>query len=68
MSTPLTDAINALTTYANEITGKADTNLPDAVRSLADGYATFFQLSQAEYDALPVKDPDTLYVIVEGEA
>ena len=39
MSTPLTDAINALTTYANEITGKSDTNLPDAVRSLADGYS-----------------------------
>lgn len=38
MPTPLTDAINALTTYANGITGKSDTNLPDAVRSLADGY------------------------------
>lgn len=38
MATPLTDAINALTTYANGITGKSDTNLPDAVRSLADGY------------------------------
>lgn len=38
MATPLTDAINALTTYANSITGKSDTNLPDAVRSLADGY------------------------------
>lgn len=38
MATPLTDAINALTTYANGITGKSDANLPDAVRSLADGY------------------------------
>ena len=38
MATPLTDAINALTAYANGITGKSDTNLPDAVRSLADGY------------------------------
>ncbi len=38
MSTPLTDAITSLTTYANGITGKSDTNLPDAVRSLADGY------------------------------
>lgn len=38
MATPLTDAITALTTYANGITGKSDTNLPDAVRSLADGY------------------------------
>lgn len=38
MSTPLTDAITSLTTYANSITGKSDTTLPDAVRSLADGY------------------------------
>lgn len=36
--TPLTDAINALTTYANEITGKSDTTLSDAVGSLVDGY------------------------------
>lgn len=38
MATPLTDAITSLTEYANGITGKSDTNLPDAVRSLADGY------------------------------
>ena len=38
MSTPLTDAINALTTYANEVTGKSDTTLSDAVESLVDGY------------------------------
>jgi hypothetical protein len=38
MATPLTDAITSLTAYANGITGKSDTNLPDAVRSLADGY------------------------------
>ena len=38
MSTPLTDAINALTTYANEITGKSDTTLSAAVESLVDGY------------------------------
>ena len=36
--TPLTDAINALTTYANETTGKNDTNLSDAIGSLVDGY------------------------------
>ena len=35
MATPLTDAINALTTYANEITGKSDTTLSAAVGSLA---------------------------------
>lgn len=38
MATPLTDAITSLTAYANGITGKSDTTLPDAVRSLADGY------------------------------
>lgn len=36
--TPLTDAINALTSYANSVTGEADETLSDAVRSLADGY------------------------------
>lgn len=38
MSTPLTDAINALTAYANSVTGASDTNLNDAVHTLADGY------------------------------
>jgi hypothetical protein len=38
MAQPLTDAITALTTYANGVTGASDTNLSDAVRSLADGY------------------------------
>ena len=38
MPTPLTDAINALTAYANEVTGKADTTLSDAVRTLGSGY------------------------------
>lgn len=39
-NTPLTDAINALTTYANTVTGKTppDTTLSDAVATLADGY------------------------------
>lgn len=34
----LTPKIEALTVYANEITGKNDTTLSDAVASLADGY------------------------------
>ena len=38
MATPLTDSINALTTYANEVTGQSDTNLSDAVHTLASGY------------------------------
>lgn len=38
MSTPLTDAINALTTYANETTGASDTDLSSAVATLVAGY------------------------------
>lgn len=34
----LTDGIEALTTYANGVTGESDTTLSDAVASLADGY------------------------------
>lgn len=30
---PLTDAIDALTAYANEVTGESDTTLSDAVAS-----------------------------------
>ena len=37
-ATPLTDAINALTQYANETTGQSDTNLSDAVGTLVAGY------------------------------
>lgn len=38
MPTPLTDAINALTTYANETTGAGDTTLSEAVATLIEGY------------------------------
>lgn len=34
----LADGIEALTTYANGVTGESDTTLSDAVESLADGY------------------------------
>lgn len=37
-ATPLTDAINALTRYANETTGASDTNLSDAVGTLISRY------------------------------
>ena len=37
-NTPLTDAINALTQYANETTGQTDTTLSDAVGTLVAGY------------------------------
>ena len=38
MATPLTDSINALTTYANDVTGASDTTLSDAVHTLGSGY------------------------------
>lgn len=38
MTKPLTDAINALTTYANTVTGASDTDLSSAVATLANGY------------------------------
>ena len=38
MTKVLTSKIEALTTYANGITGKNDTTLSDAVASLANGY------------------------------
>lgn len=38
MAQPLTDAITALTTYANSVTGSSDTTLSDAVDTLATGY------------------------------
>lgn len=38
MAQPLTDAITALTRYANETTGASDQTLSDAVRTLCDGY------------------------------
>ena len=38
--TPLTDEINALTAYANTVTGASDTCLSDAVATLADGYGS----------------------------
>lgn len=38
MSQPLTDAINALTTYANSVTGQSDSDLSSAVATLASGY------------------------------
>jgi len=38
MAQPLTDAINALTRYANETTGQSDITLSDAVETLVEGY------------------------------
>ena len=40
MATPLTDSIEALTTYINEVTGETDDNLSDAIATLVAGYGT----------------------------
>lgn len=40
MSQPLTDAIEALTTYANSVTGESDATLSEAVATLASGYGS----------------------------
>lgn len=40
ISKPMTSGIQALTTYANGITGKSDTTLSDAVYSLGSGYGS----------------------------
>ena len=62
-TTPLTDAINALTTYANETTGASDTNLSDAVETLVDGYgggATYTDLELLLANNLPTLNCPTL--------
>lgn len=41
MSTPLTDSIQNLTDYINEVTGGEDTNLSDAVATLASEYGNY---------------------------
>ena len=46
MTKVLTPKIEALTAYANGITGKSDTTLSDAVASLADGYGQGGGISQ----------------------
>lgn len=57
----LTDGIEALTTYSNEITGESDTTLSDAVASLADGYGQGGGYTGLEYvingtDTVPISE------------
>lgn len=58
MSQPLTDAINALTTYANSVTGASDTTLSDAVDSLVAGYGGGGGESISDEDYLTSFFPD----------
>ena len=62
MSTPLTDSINALTAYANEVTGGSDTNLSDAVHTLASGYGGNSQI-KIDGETLYL-DADTIEIVV----
>ena len=48
-NTPLTDAINALTRYANETTGQSDTTLSDAVGTLVAGYGGTHKVELGQY-------------------
>ena len=79
MSTPLTDSINALTTYANEVTGASDTTLSDAVHTLASGYGggsgytllasgTYTQATNSNKMTIPVDYSGTpIAVFVEAQ-
>lgn len=49
MATPLTDGINALTAYANEVTGESDTTLSDAIESLVAGYGGGSAITSGTY-------------------
>lgn len=54
----LTPKIEALTAYANEITGKSDMTLSDAVASLADGYggggiSDGYEITALDVDGFP---------------
>lgn len=77
----LTDGIEALTTYANGVTGESDTTLSDAVASLADGYGggSGLEYEEGTYtateDSIPTisfagshtKAPDTVMFIDVSE-
>lgn len=68
---PLTEGITALTTYANEVTGEADTTLSDAVETLASKYgkAEFNPFAQMNSGASVFRYaslPETLVADFEG--
>lgn len=63
MTKVLTPKIEALTAYANEITGKNDTTLSDAVASLADGYGGGGGISQGIEIVTDANGKITNYII-----
>lgn len=73
--TPLTDAINALTSYANSVTGESDETLSDAVRSLVDGYGsgkkvqgTFIGNSSNKIDIPCNFEPNIIFIYAENDS
>lgn len=68
----LTDKINALTAYANEVTGESDTTLSEAVHTLADGYGQgggdTIWTAIVERTATEINDKDGLCKVVGSYA
>lgn len=75
-ATPLTDAIQALTTYANTVTSASDTTLSAAVGTLVDGYGGGSSLISlldtitvpadtrtVDLDLTPYQNYDLMYVV-----
>lgn len=60
MNTPLSDEIRALTAFANETTGKGDTLLGDAVKTLCDGYGKGGGGGEDEDEAMPLISEKTV--------
>ena len=63
-TTPLTDAINALTTYANTVTGQNDPDLSSAVATLAAGYGGGGGVTVATGTVTPAGTSNTLIIDV----
>lgn len=59
MSKPLTDAITALTTYANTVTGASNTDLSSAVATLANGYG-----GSSKHYSLPTEYQEVEYLVM----
>ena len=65
-TTPLTDAIEALTSYANSVTGASDTTLSDAVATLANGYGGGGGIDIGDYIDIDTTGMTTVYEAFNG--
>jgi len=73
IATPLTDKINALASYANEVTGKNE-NLSDAVKTLCEGYGsgkkqqgTFVGNNSNKIDIPCEFEPNVIFIYAEND-